>query len=131
MSGAMSASALIATGSFFETDEPAVFDPPDLLCDIVEFIRMTDDQECFLIFLCIDIMNEIFYCLLIEIHDQIVSSKSKDFRNNFLNKKKNGTFVPLLFQMVRPMRLERTRPKSLPPQSSVSADSTTASCDYS
>ena len=72
MSGAMSASAFIAAGSFFETDEPAVFDPADLLCDIVEFIRMTDDQECFLIFLCIDIMNEIFYCLLIEIRERFV-----------------------------------------------------------
>lgn len=97
MTGAMSASAFIATGSFFETDEPAVFDPADLLCDIVEFIRMTDDQECFLIFMGIDVMNEIFYCLLIEIHDQIVSSKSKDFRNNFLYKKKKRNFHSVAF----------------------------------
>ncbi len=45
---------------------------------------------------------------------------------HILNEKKD-TFPCRSFQMVRPMRLERTRPKSLPPQSSVSADSTTAS----
>lgn len=72
MTGAMSASAFIATGSFFETDEPAVFDPADLLCDIVEFIRMADDQECFLIFMGIDVMNEIFYCLLIQVRERFV-----------------------------------------------------------
>ncbi len=71
-------------------------------------------------------------------HGQSIPFKSKDFRNNRLRltkrfpkrknrHKKKPEPVRRSFQMVRPMRLERTRPKSLPPQSSVSADSTTAS----